>query len=170
MFRPSARAGHSPNLAVSSNRCRIRAQCGLDMSLGIRTRKTHSICILVRFGQGHPMPASLGFIRFARMTALVADIWTMFCAVLIAGWQMIIFLREGRWHALPLSSVFGTLESSRGEVYSTASTDKIERGHVTNLVDVLLQVPVIVPLLLGAALLTAFYLWLSDSERRSSGN
>ena len=116
------------------------------------------------------MPASLDFIRFARMTALVADIWTMFCAVLIAGWQMIIFLREGRWHALPLSSVFGTLESSRGEVYSTASTDKIERGHVTNLVDVLLQVPVIVPLLLGAALLTAFYLWLSDSKRRSSGN
>jgi hypothetical protein len=98
------------------------------------------------------------------MTALVADIWTIFCAVLIVGWQMIIFLREGSWHALPLSFVFSTLKSSRGEVYSTASTDKIERSHLTNLADVLLQVPVIVPLLLGAALLTAFYLWLSDTE------
>ena len=103
------------------------------------------------------------------MTALVADIWTIFCAVLIVGWQMIVFLREGSWHALPLSFVFNTLESSRGEIYSTASIDKIERSHPTNLADALLQVPVIVPLLLGAALLTAFYFWLSDTERRYSG-
>ena len=71
---------------------------------------------------------------------------------------------------MPLSSVFNTLESSRGEIYSTASIDKIERSHPTNLADALLQVPVIVPLLLGAALLTAFYLWLSDTERRYSRN
>jgi len=115
------------------------------------------------------LPASLRLIRFARMTALVADIWTIFCAVLIVGWQMIIFLREGSWHALPLSSVFSAPKSSRGEVYSTASIDKIERSHLTNLADALLQVPVIVPVLLGAALLTAFYLWLSDAERQYSG-
>ena len=119
--------------------------------------------------RGAPLPASLRLIRFARMTALVADIWTIFCAVLIVGWQMIVFLREGSWHALPLSSVFNTLESSRSEIYSTASIDKIERSHPANLADALLQVPVIVPLLLGAALLTAFYLWLSDTERRYSG-
>jgi hypothetical protein len=116
------------------------------------------------------MPASLRLIRFARMTALVADIWTIFCAVLIVGLQMIVFLREGSWYALPLSSIFNTLESSRSEIYSTASIDKIERSHPPNLADALLQVPVIVPLLLGAALLTAFYLWLSDTERRYSRN
>jgi hypothetical protein len=104
------------------------------------------------------------------MTALVADIWTVFCAALIVGWQMIVFLREGSWHALTLSSVFNTLESSSGEVYSTASIDKIKSSHPANLADALLQVPVIVPLLLGAALLTVFYLWLSDTERRIRGN
>ena len=35
-FRPSARAAHSPNLAVSNDRSRIRAHCGSDMSLGIQ--------------------------------------------------------------------------------------------------------------------------------------
>jgi hypothetical protein len=101
---------------------------------------------------------------------LVADIWTMFCAVLIVGWQMIIFLRDESWHALPLSSIFNTVEYSRGKIYSTASIDKMDRSHLTNLADALLQVPVIVPLLLGAGFLTAFYLWLSDTERRYSRN
>jgi hypothetical protein len=135
----------------------------------IKACLTSPFVLAVRFG-GAPMPASLRLIRFATMTALVADIWTVFCAVSIVVWQMIIFLSEGSWHALPLSFVFNTLESSRGEIYSTASIDKIERSHSTNLADALLQVPVIVPLLLGAALLTAFYLWLSDIERRIRGN
>ena len=100
-FRPSARAAHSPNLAVSNDRSRIRAHCGLDMSLGIRTRKTLlNLHFSAVWSGGGPLPASLRLIRFARMTALVADIWTIFCAVLIVGWQMIIFLREGSWHAL----------------------------------------------------------------------
>jgi hypothetical protein len=123
-----------------------------------------------RLVMGTPLPAFLRLTRFARMTALVADIWTIFCAVLIVGWQMIIFLREGSWHALPLSSVFNALEYSRGEIYSTASINNIGKSHPTNLADALLQIPVIVPLLLAAALLTAFYLWLSNTERRYSGN
>ena len=104
------------------------------------------------------------------MTALVADIWTVFSAVSIVSWKMITFLRDGSWHALPLSSVFNTLEYNRGEIYSTASIDKIDEGHQAALADALLQVPVIVPLFLAAALLTAFYLWLSDTEKRYSGN
>ena len=104
------------------------------------------------------------------MTALVADIWTIFCAVMIVGWQMFVFFKEGSWHALPLSFVFNMREYSRDEIYSTASVDKIERTYLTSVADGLLQVPVIVPLLLAAALLTAFYLWLSDTERRYSGN
>jgi hypothetical protein len=103
------------------------------------------------------------------MTALVANIWTIFCAVLIVGWQMIVFLREGSWRSLPLSIIFNTAEDGHGEIYATASIDKIERNHLPNFADTLLQIPVIVPLLLGAALLTAFYLWLSDNERRIRG-
>ena len=100
------------------------------------------------------------------MTALVADTWTILCAFLIVDLQMIVFLREGSWHTLPLSFVFSTLEYSRGEIYSTASIDKIGKSHLTNLTDALLQIPVIVPLVLGAALLTVFYLWLSNAEKR----
>ena len=113
-----------------------------------------------------PLAAFLRLVRFARMTALVAVIWTIFYAVLIVGWQIIIFLRDGSWRTLPLSTVLNTLESSRGEIYSA----KIERSYPTNLAEALLQVPVIVPLLAAAALLTAFYLWLSKTERRYSEN
>jgi hypothetical protein len=104
------------------------------------------------------------------MTALFAGIWTVFCAVSIVAWQMITFLRDGSWHALPLSSVFNTLEYNRSEIYSTASIDKIEGSHHTALAEALLQVPVMVPLLLVAALLSGFYLWLSVTEKRYLGN
>lgn len=114
-----------------------------------------------------PLPAFLRLVRFAKVTALVADIWTIFCAVLVLGWEMLIFLKEGSWHTLPLSSVFNTTRFSNDEVYSTASIDIIKKDHP---VDALLQIPVIVPLLLAAALLTLFYLWLLNIERRCSGN
>jgi len=112
------------------------------------------------------MSASLRLIRFARMTALFANVLTIFCAILIVGWQIIVFLREGNWQALPLSFVFNS--DGRNDVYSTASIAKIERGHLVNLADALLQAPVIMPLLLAAVLLTAFYSWLSNIERRYS--
>lgn len=50
---------------------------------------------------------SVRFIRFAKLVALIADIWTLACAMLV-GWQTVIFLREGNWQALPLSLVFST--------------------------------------------------------------
>ena len=113
---------------------------------------------------GAPLPTFLRFLRFARTMALAANIWTIFCAVLIVGWQIIIFFREGSWHALPISFFFSTPEHSRGEIYSTASIDP------TNLVDAVLEIPAILPLLLAVALLTAYYLWLSNTEGRFSGN
>ena len=124
----------------------------------------------MRFGQGRALPAFLRLIRFAKVVALVADAWTILCAVLIVGWQIVIFLREGSWSALPLSFVFNTMIYPRDEVYSTASIEKIEPDHLKNLADALLQIPVIVPLLLGAALITAFYSWLSHIEKRYSEN
>ena len=108
---------------------------------------------------------SVRLIRFAKLTVLIADVSTLFSAVLIVGWQIIILLKDGSWTALPLSLVFNT---SKGEIYSTASIDKIGESRVTNFTDVLLQVPIIMPMLLAAAFLTAFYLWLSSLEREIS--
>jgi transcriptional regulator with XRE-family HTH domain len=68
------------------------------------------------------------------MTALVANIWTIFNAVLIVGWQIIIFLRKGSWPALPLSSIFNKLECNRGAIYATASAGEIERSQLANVV------------------------------------
>jgi hypothetical protein len=97
------------------------------------------------------------------MAALVADIWTIFYAVLIVSWQTENFLKAGSWAALPLSSIINKLEYNRGAIDATASAG-------TNVIDALLRVPAIVPVLLAAALLTAFYLWLARTEKRYSGN
>jgi hypothetical protein len=104
------------------------------------------------------------------MAALVADIWTILYAVLIVGWQITSLLREGSWPALPLSSIINKLEFNRGAIYATASAGEIERSQLANVIDAMLRVPAIVPLLLAAALLTAFYLWLTDIEKQYSGN
>jgi hypothetical protein len=97
------------------------------------------------------------------MAALVADIWTIFYAVLIVSWQIENFLKAWNWPALPLSSIINKLEYNRGAIDATVSAG-------TNVVDALLRVPAIVPVLLAAALLTAFYLWLARTEKRYSGN
>ena len=112
------------------------------------------------------MPAFLRLIRFAKIAALVAIAWTIFYAVFIIGWQINIFLRQGSWPALPLSSVINKLEYEPGAIYATASAHEIE----SSVVDALLRVSAIVPLLLASALLTAFYLWLARTEKRYSGN
>ena len=112
------------------------------------------------------MPAFLRLIRFAKIAALVAIAWTFFYAVFIIGWQINIFLRQGSWPTLPLSSVINKLEYEPGAIYATASAHEIE----SSVVDALLRVSAIVPLLLASALLTAFYLWLARTEKRYSGN
>jgi hypothetical protein len=116
------------------------------------------------------LSAFLRLIRFTRIAALVADVWTLIYAVLIVGWQITIFLRKGSWPALPLSSAFTKLETDRGTIYATASISEIKRNHLTNAVDALLGIPAIVPLLLAVGLLTVFYLWLTHIEKQYSGN
>ena len=105
---------------------------------------------------------SVRLVRFAKVMALIADVSTFFCIFLIVAWQITIFLREGSWRALPLSLVFNTSKYDQGEVYSTASIDKIVASHIA---EVLLQLPIIIVLLLGAAALTAFYSWISAVEK-----
>jgi len=120
-----------------------------------------------QFGQGGSLP-SVRFFRFAKLTVLISDVSTILCAALIIGWQAVVFVRDGRWQALPLSLIF-TSQHSGDDIYSTASIDKIEGSRAVNSLDTLLQVPIIVLLLLAATFLTAFYLWLSDAERRLAG-
>jgi hypothetical protein len=62
------------------------------------------------------------------------------------------------------------LESDRDAIYATASAGEIESSQLANVVDAMLRVPTIVPLLVAAVLLTAFYLWLLHTEKRYSGN
>jgi hypothetical protein len=94
---------------------------------------------------------------------VIADVSTVFCTVLIVGWQAILFVRNGSWPALPLSLIFRA--PTDGEVYSTSSIDKIGESRAPSFVDALLQAPIIVILLLAVTFLTAFYLWLSSVEK-----
>jgi hypothetical protein len=106
--------------------------------------------------EGEATLASIGFIRFVRRTVFIVDAMTVLCAVLFVGWYK-------NWRDLPLSFVFDTQKHTDSEVYSTASIDKI--ASATNFAT-LLQLPIIVLLLLAVAFLTAFYLWLHDTEIR----
>jgi hypothetical protein len=109
--------------------------------------------------------SSVRFIRYAKITVLIADIWTLAYAALVFGWQTLMFVRVGTWQTLPLSFVFSAQKYIDDEVSSTASIDKIRDSQATILADTLLQMPMIALLLLGAAFLTAFYLWLYKFEK-----
>ena len=100
------------------------------------------------------------------MAALIADLWTFAYVFLIVGWQINIFLKKGSWPTLSAKSALNTLGQGHHVIYATAQTRGDEGNHLSNAVDALLQVPAIVPLLLAAALLTTFYKWLKDVERR----
>jgi hypothetical protein len=100
--------------------------------------------------KGAALP-SVRFIRFAKLTVLIADIWTLAYVALVFGWQTFIFLRDGSWRALPLSFAFCTQTYTRGDVDSTGSIDKIRESQTL--------------LLLAAAFLSAFYLWLYNTEK-----
>lgn len=105
------------------------------------------------------------FIRFARLAVLVADLSTIAFVTLIFSWQTIVFLRVGSWQALPLSVAFGAPKQIDGDVYQTASISGMGDGHTSNFFEMLLQLPLITVLLVGAAMLTAFYAWLYKIEK-----
>ena len=116
------------------------------------------------------MPAFLRLVRFTRIAALIADGLTILYAFFIFGWQMTSLLYEGKWPAMPLSSIINKLEFNRGAIYATASDGKIGTNQLANVTDAILRVPAIVPLVLAAALLTAFYIWLTNFEKQYSRN
>ena len=146
---------------------RFEAELKLDSTqkkLG-RQNQARRFIQCLNFGwRGTPLP-SLRFVRIAQLTVLIADALTIFCAVLIMGWQMIIFIKDANWQFLSLSLLLRTPGTDQIEVYSTASIDKIGETLATNITDALLQAPIIVPLLLAAGLLTVFYSWISSVEK-----
>jgi hypothetical protein len=112
------------------------------------------------------LPVFPRLIRFAKVVALVANAWTLFYVVLIVAWQITSLFREGLWPSLRVSSVIKMMGYERDVIYVTASA----RTNDFSVVDMLLCVPVVAPLLLASALLTAFYLWLVHTEHRHSRN
>ena len=94
---------------------------------------------------------------------MVADLSTIAFVALIFSWQTIVFLRVGSWQALPLSVAFGAPKQIDGDVYQTASISGMDQA--SNFFEMLLQLPLITVLLVGAALLTAFYAWLYKIEK-----
>jgi hypothetical protein len=102
-------------------------------------------------------------VRFAKLTVLIADVSTIFCAFLIVGWQITIFLRDGSWRVLPLSLVFG--RHDQAEIYSTASIGKIVASQSTIFTNAFLQLPITMALFLAAVTLTVFYSWISHLEK-----
>ena len=116
------------------------------------------------------MIAFLRLIRLAKIATLVAAVWTTSYVVLIVGWQASVFLSEGDWPAVSIKFVLNELAYGRAAIYETAATRGIGGSHLPSAFNELLQLPAIVPLLFAAALLTVFYLWLSQTEKQYSKN
>ena len=56
-------------------------------------------------GEGLLLSAYQRLIRFVRMTALIADAWTILYIFLLFGWQITQFTRGGQWPALQLKAI-----------------------------------------------------------------
>lgn len=95
------------------------------------------------------------------MTALTAVVGTVFNVIAIVGWQGFSWLSNGDWPSLPLSFVITRLENGHDAAYMAAGASETKSPA-----EMLLELPVIVPMLLASALLTAFYLWLARIEGR----
>jgi hypothetical protein len=106
-------------------------------------------------------------LRFAKLTAVLAAALTILCAVMIVGWQVTSWIQNGEWNSYPVSSVISSLQRDQNNTYVTASLKKVETGSPfwEAVADWLLDIPAIVPLLIVAALLLAFYLKLSAIEK-----
>jgi hypothetical protein len=103
------------------------------------------------------------------VAALVADIWTIFYVALMIGWQTSVFLKKGSWPTLPLSSIFNEFAINRAAIYVTTSTGEMRQDQLVKMMGAALQIPAILPLVLAAGLLTAFYLWLTHVEKQHLG-
>ena len=103
-------------------------------------------------------------VQFAKITALLSAVWTILCAALIIGLQVF----SGEWNAYRLSSVIESLKRDQNSVYVTASSNKSETEWT--IADWLLELPAIVPLLIIAALLLAFYLRLAVLAKEAPKN
>jgi hypothetical protein len=121
-----------------------------------------AVCSTIQLGEKGVVLPSLRFIRYAKILVLTADISTLACAVLVIGWQAFIFYRDGSWQTVPLSLVFSAQEYRDMDLHSTGS---IGQSGAINFADTVLQLPIITVLLLAAAFLTAFCLWLYKTEK-----
>src|SRR4051812_45395274 len=97
-------------------------------------------------------------VRFAKTIALFGAAWTLCCAGLVLGQQLV----AAEPVDLSVRSVLAQL-TDRVPVYSTAS----ETPSTRDLLDFVFGLHVLVPLLAAAALQLAFYVWLRNSRALS---
>jgi uncharacterized membrane protein YraQ (UPF0718 family) len=107
------------------------------------------------------------FIHLIRLSVLGAAILTCAYIVLIFGWQLFTFMEQGTWPALTVSSALDLLNQNHAHSYLTQATRSIRNPDASGLKDILLQLPAVMPLVIAAILLAAFYTCLSRIERRS---
>ena len=125
-------------------------------------------CTAVGSDKERLLTAFLRLIRSAKIAALVADIWTIAYTALLLSWQTFVFLSEGVWPGVSLQATLEKLGYGHVVVYETAATRGIGAHDPPSALHVLLQVPAIVPSILVAVFITAFYLWLSCIEKQYS--
>jgi hypothetical protein len=107
-------------------------------------------------------------VKLAKLTTLVSLGLTILAAVALAGMQIVTWKRTGEWEAYRVSSVLDSLKGNEPEVYTTASIHQ-ELSLEQAVTEWVLALPATAPLLVVAALLAAFYWYLSLVESRVTG-
>jgi hypothetical protein len=109
-------------------------------------------------------------VKLAKAMTLLSVLLTLLCAAMIVGSQLASRFRDGDWDVYRLSSVVRSLKSDQSVVYVTASVDRLGSEITVNqmIADWLFGIPVVVPLLIVAALQLAFYLWIAGIEKKAA--
>jgi hypothetical protein len=100
------------------------------------------------------------FVHFIRYSVLAAGILTSAYIVFIVGWQITIFVHDGIWPHLTVSSALDLLNHNHGHDYETQATRSIRGANMDELTDALLGLPATMPLFVAAILLAVFYFYL----------
>jgi len=115
---------------------------------------------------GHKVTAfEQRLVRFTKIAVIIAATWTGLSAAMLVSAQLIFWLQNKEWDAYPISSV---IADRRDITYTVASSRELNKDQIydNQIVDWVLHVPAIVPLLIAFVCLVAFWMRLSEIEKR----
>jgi hypothetical protein len=99
----------------------------------------------------------------AAIAVLISAAATGLCAAIILCWQLVTFLKTGKWMTIAVADVLELAHISvpRSYIVSSATPREPRWFDAQSIIDWWLDAPAILPLLIAGALLALLYMWLA---------